>query len=112
MDPLAINSQLRALSAPLQPILPKEIPDPISGPAAAEKADGKSFTEILADSIGEVNALHADADQAVRDLSSGKSNDLHTTMIAMQKAEMSMRLLVEVRNKVITAYQEIMRIQV
>jgi len=67
---------------------------------------------MLKDAIGEVNKLQQNADQAVEELATGSSKDIHNTMIALEKAEISFHLMMQIRNKIIGAYQEIMRMQV
>jgi flagellar hook-basal body complex protein FliE len=71
-----------------------------------------NFGEMLKDAIGEVNKLQQNADQAVEELATGSSKDIHNTMIALEKAEISFHLMMQIRNKIIGAYQEIMRMQV
>ena len=75
-------------------------------------ADGGSFKEMLKGSITDVNQLQMEADRSIEMLIAGESKNLHETMIAMEKADISFRLMMEVRNKIIEAYNEIMRIQV
>ncbi|MFM8270017.1 MAG: flagellar hook-basal body complex protein FliE [Pseudomonadota bacterium] len=72
----------------------------------------EGFSEFLSRSIDEVNQLLGSADKSARDLATGKSENLHDAMITMEKAETAFKLLVQVRNKVIDAYQEVMRMQV
>lgn len=79
-------------------------------PAKMEK--GPAFGNILKDSIGEVNTLQHEANQAVEALAAGRSSDVHNTMIALQKADISFRLLMQIRNKVISAYETVMRMQI
>jgi len=69
----------------------------------------KSFGEILKSSIGRVNQLHNEADQAVQALATGQKTDIHGTMIAIEKASISFQLMMQVRNKIIDAYKEISR---
>jgi flagellar hook-basal body complex protein FliE len=71
-----------------------------------------SFKEMLKSSIGEVNQLQIEADSSIEQLVAGNTKNLHETMIAMEKADISFRLMMEVRNKIIEAYHEIMRMQV
>ena len=73
--------------------------------------EGKSFGEILKGSIDEVNELHQEADKAIYELVAGHQKDIHRTMIAMEKAEISLGLMMQVRNKIIAAYDEIKRMQ-
>ncbi|MBW1783279.1 MAG: flagellar hook-basal body complex protein FliE [Deltaproteobacteria bacterium] len=76
------------------------------------KNQGGSFGHMLSEAIGETDQLRKTADMAVSDLASGKNTDIHKTMIAIEKASISFKLMMQVRNKVIAAYQEIMRTQV
>jgi flagellar hook-basal body complex protein FliE len=75
-------------------------------------ADGGSFKEMLKGSIDDVNQLQTEADRSIQRLIAGESKSLHETMIAMEKADISFRLMMEVRNKIVEAYNEIMRIPV
>lgn len=77
-----------------------------------QKPDGKGFGEALKEAIQEVNTLQANADQSIKDLTTGKVKDIHETMIAMQKADVAFQSLMQVRNKIVESYQEIMRTQV
>ena len=61
--------------------------------------------------LGEVNALQMRADQKIEEFATSKDKDLHGTMIAMQKADVSLRLLLQIRARLTNAYQEIMRMQ-
>ena len=69
----------------------------------------KPFGEVLNESINEVNKLQINADQAVEDMVSGKNKNIHETMIAISKADLAFRMTLQVRNKVMEAYQEVMR---
>jgi flagellar hook-basal body complex protein FliE len=111
MDPLTIQTHLRNLSGVGQ--LP-ETPAPRPTTLSVEKPaalDGPSFGETLGKYINEVNTEIQTADAGMADLAAGRSGDLHGTLIAMQKADIQLRLLVETRNKVIRAYEDIMRMQ-
>ncbi len=79
------------------------------GTQAAPKED---FTAHLKNALGEVNDLQSQADQAIQQLVGEGKGDLQETMIALEKADVSFRLMMQIRNKVLEAYQEIMRIQV
>jgi flagellar hook-basal body complex protein FliE len=74
----------------------------------AEKA---SFGQWLTKSIEAANEIQQEGDNAAMKLVSGESKDIHGTMIAMQKASISLSLMMEVRNKIISAYDEIKRMQ-
>ena len=77
----------------------------------SEKDKG-SFGKILTESIGEVNRLQKEADKATHNLVTGEETDIHGTMIAIEKADISFRLMMQVRNKIVAAYEEIKRMQV
>ncbi len=89
-----------------------KLPDASLIKTHAPEVKDKSFGEMLTGSIAEVNRLKMEADQATKDLVAGEKKDIHQTMIALEKASISFQLIMQVRNKVITAYQEIMRMQV
>ena len=72
--------------------------------------DPTGFGNVIKSAIDNVNGMDRDADKSILNLLQGKG-EVHTTMIALQKADMSMRMLLSVRNKVIEAYREIMRMQ-
>ena len=73
---------------------------------------GEDFSTLVKDSIASINRQQVAADQAAADLASGKNTNIHEVMIKMEEAEISLRLMVQMRNKVVEAYQEIMRMQV
>ena len=70
------------------------------------------FGKMLTDSIKQVNRLQLEADSSINDLSTGKQPDIHRTMIAMEKASISFEMLMQIRNKVISAYDKIMRMPI
>lgn len=74
--------------------------------------DGNSFAEMLKGSVDKVNTMQKEADQAVQDLLIGKDQNIHQVMIAVEKANLSLHLMMQVRNKLMSAYEEIMRTQV
>lgn len=71
-----------------------------------------SFKNVVKKAIKEVNNLQDNSDQMAVKLASGDSTDVHQAMIAMQKAKLALDLTIQVRNKVIDAYSEIMRMQI
>jgi len=83
-----------------------------SQPSETSETSGKSFADALKTSISEVNRLQHETDGAIQDLVSGKEKNVHDVMVAMEKASLSFELLVQVRNKVIAAYDEIKRMQI
>lgn len=83
-----------------------------AGKITASEDNKNSFKQVLVDSINRVNGLQQEADHAVAELSAGNNRDIHQTMIALEKADVSFQLMMQVRNKIISAYEEIMRMQV
>ena len=78
----------------------------------AGAVQGAGFGEVLNQFVGEVNQKQLDSTQAVNDLLAGKEVPLHQAMIAMQEAGVAFQLMVEVRNKLLEGYQELMRMQI
>ncbi|MBF0170292.1 MAG: flagellar hook-basal body complex protein FliE [Nitrospinae bacterium] len=76
----------------------------LSGPAEG----GTSFADTLAASLKEVNGLQHDADRAIEDLITGKSKSIHDTMITLSKAELAFKMTMQIKNKVIEGYKEVM----
>jgi flagellar hook-basal body complex protein FliE len=77
----------------------------------SSKADGPSFNEVLKKAIEDVDGLEKDADKTVADLIGGGETNIHEAMIALQKADVSFKVLMEVRDKIVSAYKEVMRMQ-
>ncbi|TCP58816.1 flagellar hook-basal body complex protein FliE [Tumebacillus sp. BK434] len=77
-----------------------------------KKAEGPSFSDVLTQAIESVNTQQKQADVLTEALASGQAPDLHTVMIAAEKATISFQLMVQVRNRAMEAYQEVMRMQV
>ena len=73
------------------------------------KSNSGSFADVLKKSVEKVNTLQNQADAAINDLVLGNSKDVTQTMVMMEKADISFRLMMQVRNKIIQAYEEIMR---
>ncbi|MGG4169778.1 flagellar hook-basal body complex protein FliE [Rossellomorea vietnamensis] len=69
----------------------------------------ENFSQLLKNSIDEVNKMQVQSDQLTEKLVRGENVDLHQVMIASQKASITLQTTMEVRNKVVEAYQEIMR---
>jgi flagellar hook-basal body complex protein FliE len=82
---------------------------PLEGAAKPNKTTG--FQDVLRDALARVENSRTVADQAVDQFLSGDNQDLHTTVLATQKASLDFDYLLQVRNKVVQGYQEIMRMQ-
>jgi len=79
-----------------------------SGSVESGKTD---FAEELKNALGNVNQMQIDSEKAMSDIATGSVKDLHQAAIAIDKAEISMKLMLEVRNKALNAYKEITRTQ-
>lgn len=87
----------------------------LSGIAGIEKQGKLSesgFGDTIKKAVSQVNELQSEADQVANRLAAGDAVEIHQAMIAMQKASTALQFTVQVRNKIIEAYQEIMRMQV
>ncbi|MBD3182260.1 flagellar hook-basal body complex protein FliE [Candidatus Poribacteria bacterium] len=83
----------------------------IQNPSTSKPGD-KTFSKVLMKSVEKVNVLQNQADITSQDLILGNNKDVVQTMIAVEKADISFRMMTQIRNKVIKAYEEIMRMQV
>ena len=88
-------------SSPLLPLTPESRPEP----AGPEREGGQSFSGVLEQAIQH----DLEAQRAADLYAAGQSQDLHGTMVALEKADISLTLLVNVRNKLLDAYREVMR---
>jgi len=118
MNPLsAIRQMIPGLGYVPRPASTGAIPaaelEKLGGAGEVAKAGApQSFSGTLDRFVNEVNAKQVAAGQAVQDLQSGRNVSLHQTMIALEEASVSFQLMVEVRNKVLESYQELMRMQI
>ncbi|MBC7324544.1 MAG: flagellar hook-basal body complex protein FliE [Moorella sp. (in: Bacteria)] len=94
------------MPAPLQ-----ESQEPRVNPGGTE-AVAASFRELLAAKLGEINTLQQQADALAQEYLAGQVEDVHQVMLALEQANLSLQLAMQVRNKVIEAYQEISRMQI
>lgn len=74
-------------------------------------ADGKTFQDVLTDFVSQVDNSQKDYDAAITAVANGETDNLHQVMIAQSQAQLSLKLAVEVRNKLVEAYKEAMRTQ-
>ena len=73
---------------------------------------GQDFASLLKAGVDDVNKLQKTSEKAMSDIATGQVKDLHQAAIAIDKAEISMKLMLEVRNKAVSAYKEILRTQI
>ncbi len=71
-----------------------------------------SFADILKQSLNEVNELQNKADDSIKGIASGKMDNIQDAVMAIEKADISLKLVTEIRNKAVEAYKEVMRMQV
>lgn len=76
------------------------------------EASNTDFSKILKESLEEVNDMQVKGDRAMADIATGEVKDLHQAAIAINKAETSMKMMLEIRNKALSAYKEIARTQI
>lgn len=103
---MKISAPLNVPGVKLSPQLEKALK------ASQAKPAEQNFGDMLNEKIQQVDEAQKTADIAVQDFSTGKSKNLHEAVLAMEMADTSLRMAVTVRNKVIEAYQEIMRMPV
>ncbi len=85
-------------------------PPPMAAPDSGS-SQGPSFNDILSSAINEVESSRSSANQSVEQFLSGEGDDLHSTILATQRAELEFQMFMQVRNKVVSAYQEVMKMQ-
>jgi flagellar hook-basal body complex protein FliE len=78
---------------------------------AAAGGAGGAFKQVLASAIEQVEGSRAAADAQIRAFLSGENTELHTTILAEQTAELQFEMFLQARNKVVSAYEEIMKMQ-
>ena len=97
------------MSAPILPISGATLPHAIR--PAGQPGGGGGFQDVLSSAIQKVEADGQNASLSIQRFLAGEGEELHTTILATQQAELSMDLFLQSRNKVVSAYQEIMRMQ-
>ena len=98
------------MAGPILPISPASIPD-IIRPAAELRGRPDAFQEVFASAIRSVEAAGQNASASVERFLSGEGEELHNTVLATTRAELAFDLFLQMRNKVIGAYQEVMKMQ-
>ena len=84
--------------------------DNISQKNSSQEVSGKSFDDVINDAMSKVSEVQNDVDKAVTELAKG--GDVTSAILAVEKADMSFQLMVEIRNKLVSTYEEIMRLPV
>lgn len=96
------------MPAPITPISGISLP---AAPSLENRFSGGGFQDVFASAIQSVESSGQAASASVEKFLSGEGGELHSTILATQKAELSFDLFLQMRNKVVSAYQEVMRMQ-
>lgn len=88
------------------------VPRGLGAPGRAGTEGGPNFKDALLDEIRRVDEMQKTADKAINDLVTGERDDLESVLLATQKADVAFRMLLQVRNKVMDAYEEVKQIRV
>ena len=108
-----INFVQMAALTPLQPLAPVKSIESIGSLEPGQKADAPySFGKYLSDAINQLNALQLEANVQSNLLLTGSVEDFHTPIIALEKPSLALGMATTVRNRLLEAYQEIMRLQI
>ncbi|TAN44331.1 MAG: flagellar hook-basal body complex protein FliE [Nitrospirae bacterium] len=89
-----------------------EVSQSVSGISKTTPKPEASFEDAIKDALKQVSEIQNEAEKAIEGFSKGEVKDIHTVVIAMEKADVSLQTLMTVRNKLLTAYEEVMRMQV
>jgi flagellar hook-basal body complex protein FliE len=107
-----ISSSLRFGNEVLDQLRDLKTKNQFESAGQGEDKSKTSFMDHLKSAVEEVNQSQVHADKKATDLANGKDTNIHETMLAATQAELSFNLMVQVRNKALEAYQEIMRMPV
>jgi len=95
----------------LGPVSPLRPGQQQTGKKQGAQPAAERFAEVLRKSIQEVAELQGKADEAIRQLLSGDLDDINEVLIAVEKADIAFNTMMQIRNKIVAAYEEIMRMQ-
>ena len=97
------------MPAAISPISAPTLPSAIR--PAGEPSAGSGFQDVFSSAVGQVESMSRQASATVESFLSGEGEDLHTVALATQRADLAFEMFQQVRNKVVSAYQEIMKMQ-
>jgi len=100
------------MSIPISPISIPVAPALSAMPSVAAAGSGASFQSFLQNAVNNVETANAQASDAVANYMSGGNQEIHSMVLATQNADLNFEMFMQVRNKVVSAYEEIMRMQV
>lgn len=92
------------------PIKQNGSPEKVTGPQSTQKG-GPSFKDTLNGFLSDVNTMQVKADQSIEKMAAGEITDVHQVMSTVEEANVAFNMMMEIRNKVMDAYQEVMRIR-
>ncbi|MGH9499990.1 MAG: flagellar hook-basal body complex protein FliE [Terriglobales bacterium] len=87
------------------------VPMTPTAPTGLDDDAGSGFGSVLHQAIDKMGELNNDSEQQIGDLVQGKRQDIHNVMIAVEKADVAFQLMMQVRNKIVNAYQEVSKLQ-
>jgi flagellar hook-basal body complex protein FliE len=99
--------QIKAITMPTVSLLDNAAASP-----ATSGAPSSGFMNTLQQAISKANDIQLEAGQATEALMTGQTQNIHQTMVALQEADVSFQLMMQIRNKLVTAYEEIQRMQI
>jgi flagellar hook-basal body complex protein FliE len=97
------------MSSPISSL--RILPAEIQSAAESASPSGSGFADTLRGALDEMGELSSQAETKVAGVLTGNGTDVHTALIAVEKADLSFQLMMQVRNKIVSAYQEISRMQ-
>jgi len=100
MEPIIVNP------------ITSDIPLSLGSRPTGEQGEKTRFGTLLKDAISTVNDLSKQSEKEVQKIITGETDDLHTAVVAMQRADVSFQMMMQVRNKIVQAYQEVLRMPV
>jgi len=98
------------ISGPIQGLPQPDATFTSSGTANQQNESGGGFLDTLRSAVDQVGQVQSEADAQVASMLNGNGQDVHSAMIAVEKANLTFELMVQVRNKIISAYQEVSKI--
>lgn len=99
-----MNNSISAINS----IVPKAAQEQLSATTKAEQSFGSMINSL----IKQTSDAEANSNQAIHELETGKAESLHEVMLKVEEADLSLRMLVQMRNRAVSAYEEIMRMQI
>lgn len=87
------------------------VPPLLNNSTKASEGVAEKFSDFLSEALNKVNNLQSESEQITNDFATGKTDNIHQVLIAGEKADIALQMAMQVRTKILDAYNEIMRIQ-